>query len=83
MTPQGTSLIGREAVTGDQAIIRAVNPATGEALAPDYPGLDRQAVARACELAEAAFATYRETDLEARAAFLETIADEIETLGTP
>ncbi|QTF92105.1 aldehyde dehydrogenase (NADP(+)) [Halomonas sp. BM-2019] len=81
MTPQGTSLIGREAVTGDQAIIRAVNPTTGEALAPDYPGLDCQAVARACELAEAAFASYRETSLKQRAAFLETIAGEIEALG--
>ncbi|WP_373183414.1 aldehyde dehydrogenase (NADP(+)) [Halomonas campaniensis] len=81
MTLQGTSLIGREAVTGDQAVIRAIDPASGEALAPDYPGLDRHAVARACQLAEEAFASYRETSLDVRAAFLEAIADEIEAIG--
>ncbi|MDI5934852.1 aldehyde dehydrogenase (NADP(+)) [Halomonas kalidii] len=81
MTPQGTSLIGQSAVTGDQAVIRAIDPASGESLAPDYPGLDRDAVARACELAETAYATYRESSLKARAAFLEAIAAEIEALG--
>src|SRR5690554_1990945 len=81
MTLQGTSLIGREAVTGNQAAIRAIDPASGEALAPDYPGLDRSAVTRACQLAEEAFATYSETSLDARAAFLEAIADEIEAIG--
>ncbi|TFH85424.1 aldehyde dehydrogenase (NADP(+)) [Billgrantia azerbaijanica] len=81
MTPQGISLIGQQAITGGQAVIRAIDPSTGEALAPDYPGLDRDAVAQACELAETAFATYRETSLEVRATFLETVASEIEALG--
>src|SRR5690554_1766473 len=81
MTLQGTSLIGREAVTGNQAAIRAIDPASGEALAPDYLGLDRNAVTRACQLAEEAFATYSETSLDARAAFLEAIAGEIEAIG--
>jgi 2,5-dioxopentanoate dehydrogenase len=81
MTPQGTSLIGQRAVTGDQAVIRAIDPASGEPLAPDYPGLGRGAVAEACGLAEAAFAHYRETSLEDRAVFLETVAAEIEALG--
>ncbi|MBB3190247.1 aldehyde dehydrogenase (NADP(+)) [Halomonas cerina] len=81
MTPQGTSLIGQQAITGDQATIRAIDPATGEALAPEYPGLDRSAVAQACQLAEDAFATYRESSLDDRAAFLEAIATEIEALG--
>src|SRR5690554_5297141 len=81
MTLQGTSLIGREAVTGNQAAIRAIDPANGEALAPDYLGLDRSAVTRACQLAEEAFATYSETSLDARAAFLEAIASEIEAIG--
>lgn len=81
MTLQGTSLIGREAVTGNQAAIRAIDPASGEALAPDYLGLDRSAVTRACQLAEEAFATYSETSLDARAAFLEAIAGEIEAIG--
>ncbi|MDI5984452.1 aldehyde dehydrogenase (NADP(+)) [Halomonas sp. M4R5S39] len=81
MTLQGTSLIGQSAVTGDQAVIRAIDPSSGEALAPEYPGLDREAVAQACELAETAYATYRESSLADRAAFLETIAAEIEALG--
>ncbi|WP_240454153.1 aldehyde dehydrogenase family protein, partial [Halomonas sp. NO4] len=81
MTPQGTSLIGQQAVTGGQAVIRAIDPSTGKALAPDYPGLDRNAVAQACELAETAFASYRESSLEDRATFLETVAAEIEALG--
>ncbi|MDW7747933.1 aldehyde dehydrogenase (NADP(+)) [Halomonas sp.] len=81
MTPQGTSLIGQQAVSGNQAVIRAINPASGDSLAPDYPGLGRDEVAQACDLARAAFDTYRETSLEERATFLETIAAEIETLG--
>lgn len=36
----------------------------------------------ACALAEAAFDAYRETSPEARATFLETIADEIMNLGS-
>ncbi|GGX96377.1 2,5-dioxovalerate dehydrogenase [Litchfieldella qijiaojingensis] len=81
MTPQGTSLIGQQAVIGDQAVIRAIDPASGEVLAPEYPGLDRDAVARACQLAEVAYATYRESSLDDRAAFLEDIAAEIEAIG--
>ncbi|MFW3617133.1 aldehyde dehydrogenase family protein, partial [Billgrantia antri] len=56
-------------------------PATGETLAPTYAGGGKAEVERACELAEAAFASYRETTLEARAAFLETAAGEIEAIG--
>lgn len=81
MTPQGKSLIGQQAVSGDQAVIRATDPASGQPMAPDYPGLDRSAVAQACQLAEKAFATYRESTLEERATFLEAIASEIEALG--
>ena len=34
MTLQGTLLIGQQPITGSQADIVAINPATGEALAP-------------------------------------------------
>lgn len=81
MSLQGTSLIGQQAVTGNQAVIRAINPASGESLAPDYPGLDRSAVEQACQLAEEAAEGYRAVSLEERAVFLETIAKEIENLG--
>ncbi|MGR4069180.1 aldehyde dehydrogenase (NADP(+)) [Billgrantia sp. C5P2] len=81
MTLEGKMLIGREAVSGSSKPIHAVNPATGETLEPTYAGGSKAEVDRACELAEAAFATYRETSLEQRAAFLEAVAGEIEAIG--
>ncbi len=81
MTLEGKLLIGQQAISGQQADIQAVNPATGETLAPAYPGGSKAEVEQACELAEAAYATYRETSLEDRAVFLETIASEIEAIG--
>ncbi|QTP54245.1 aldehyde dehydrogenase (NADP(+)) [Billgrantia sulfidoxydans] len=81
MTLEGKMLIGHEAASGSSKPIHAVNPATGERLEPTYVGGTRPEVERACELAEAAFTTYRETTLEARAAFLETAASEIEAIG--
>ncbi|MDI5933477.1 aldehyde dehydrogenase (NADP(+)) [Halomonas kalidii] len=81
MPLEGKMLIGREAVSGSSKPITAVNPATGETLAPTYQGGGKAEVERACQLAEAAFATYRETSLEQRAAFLEAVAAEIEAIG--
>ncbi|MCM2129761.1 aldehyde dehydrogenase (NADP(+)) [Larsenimonas rhizosphaerae] len=77
----GELLIGQTAVKGSQKVVHAINPATGEALEPGYPGGTRDEVDRACELAWAAFDAYRETSLEDRARFLEAIADEIEAVG--
>ncbi|KPQ25958.1 MAG: NADP-dependent aldehyde dehydrogenase [Halomonas sp. HL-48] len=82
MTLQGTSLIGQQVLNGDRAAIQAVDPSTGAPLDPVYHGLNQADVAQACALAEAAFDTYRETSLEARATFLETIASEIEATGS-
>ncbi len=82
MTIKGEMLIGQQTVTGTQANIQAVNPATGEKLAPIYIGGSRAHVEQACELAEAAYVTYRESTLEERATFLETIASEIEAIGS-
>ncbi|MDR5876221.1 aldehyde dehydrogenase (NADP(+)) [Vreelandella gomseomensis] len=81
MTLEGKLLIGQQAVSGQQADIQAVNPATGETLDPIYTGGGKAEVERACELAEAAYASYRETSLEERAVFLETIASEIDGIG--
>ncbi|MGY6566705.1 MAG: aldehyde dehydrogenase (NADP(+)), partial [Halomonadaceae bacterium] len=73
MTLLGKMLIGREAVSGSSTPIHAVDPATGAPLDPAYRGGSEAEVARACELAEAAFGAYRETTLAARAAFLESV----------
>lgn len=81
MNLTGEMLIGQQAVKGSRDPIQAINPATGETLDPAYPGGTQAEVERACELAWAAFDSYRETSLEDRAKFLETVADEIEAIG--
>lgn len=81
MTLEGKLLIGQQAVSGNQAEIRATNPATGEKLEPVYIGGGKPEVERACKLAEAAYDSYQESSLEDRAVFLETIASEIEATG--
>lgn len=81
MTLTGNMLIGQQAITGSREAIRAINPATGTALDPAYPGGTGEHVELACALAWEAFDSFRETPLATRATFLETIADEIEALG--
>ncbi|MFC3282176.1 aldehyde dehydrogenase (NADP(+)) [Litchfieldella rifensis] len=81
MTLEGKLLIGQQAISGNQTEIRAIDPATGETLTPAYLGGGKPEVERACALAEEAFASYRESSLDERAAFLETIASEIEAIG--
>ncbi|WP_229051558.1 aldehyde dehydrogenase (NADP(+)) [Aeromicrobium sp. Leaf350] len=56
----------------------ATNPATGEALAPEFPEQGPAEVERATRLAAEAFPAFRATTPEARAAFLESIAAHIE-----
>ncbi len=81
MTLEGKSLIGQQAVAGSSSAIHAVNPATGEQLDPAYAGGSAAEVDKAAQLAWDAFDAYRETSLEDRAVFLETVASEIEAIG--
>ncbi|MDN0076660.1 aldehyde dehydrogenase (NADP(+)) [Crenobacter sp. SG2303] len=81
MTLTGKMLIGGEAIAGSRETIRAIDPATNKPLEPGYPGGSGEHVDQACALAWAAFDQYRETSLAIRAEFLETIANEIESLG--
>lgn len=78
---QGKLLIGQQAVLGQSDSISAINPATGETLEPAYAGGSAAEVEKACQLAWEAFDRYRELSLEKRAAFLDTIADELEAIG--
>ncbi len=73
-TPKGKHLIAGEWVAGEGQFQNA--PAHGPAhdFAMGSPAL----VDRACNAAEAAFASYGQTSRAARAAFLDAIADEIE-----
>lgn len=77
----GKLLIGQTPVAGTRQALRAINPASGQALEPAYQGGTGEHVAQACALAWAAFDVYRETTLEQRAGFLEAIAAHIEALG--
>jgi alpha-ketoglutaric semialdehyde dehydrogenase len=77
----GDMLIGASVVRGTQGAQRAFDPARNEHIEPEF-GLGGQAeVDRACELAAAAFDDYRAAPLARRAAFLESIADNIMALG--
>ena len=81
-TPElpGTSLIGAADIAGTSTGFRAVNPATGTPLEPLYREADNKTVEHATALAWDAFTTYRHTDFGQRAAFLETIATELEAI---
>jgi 2,5-dioxopentanoate dehydrogenase len=75
MTVSGVALIG---VREEQTSIR-FRSGIGESL--DFSDCGEAEVTAACELADAAFDAYRETDAKARAVFLETIATGIEQIG--
>lgn len=81
MTLTGQMLIGQNSVAGNRQAIRGINPATDTALEPAYAGGAAEHVDQACALAWTAFDAYRETTLNVRAEFLESIAVEIEALG--
>ncbi|WP_020680607.1 aldehyde dehydrogenase (NADP(+)) [Marinobacterium rhizophilum] len=77
----GEMLIGARAVRGQAKPIQGINPATGETLSPAFAGGGQAEVDQACTLAAQAFDTFRESTLEARAAFIEAIAENILNLG--
>jgi NADP-dependent aldehyde dehydrogenase len=82
MSITGEMLIGRQAVRGDEASLRAFNPATGAEIAEPVFGSGSVAhVGLACDLAQQAFDPYRQLPLTVRAEFLERIADGITSLG--
>jgi len=77
----GRMLIGKGEALGREAAVRGIDPATGKELEPAYGGASAPDVERACGLAASAFDAYRETSLEARAKFLEAIAERILGIG--
>jgi NADP-dependent aldehyde dehydrogenase len=82
MTTQltGTSFIGFSRSSGTQPCGQAVNPATGEALAPVYLSATAEEVEKAMTLAAAAFPVYSNLPGKTRAAFLRKIAENIEAV---
>ena len=81
MTLTGEMLIGGAAVRGSDTAFQGFDAATGAALEPSYTGATAADVARACALAEEAFAAYRATPPDIRARFLELAAEAIDALG--
>ena len=77
----GEMLIGASAARGTDKPVQAIEAQTGKPMEPRYGGGSAADVDRACDLAWAAFDTYRETSLEDRARFLEAIASNIMDLG--
>jgi alpha-ketoglutaric semialdehyde dehydrogenase len=80
MTISGRLFIGDTRIGGAKTF-HAVSPVTGEPLEPAFVAADRTAVDQACALAWGAFDQFRETSVEARAVFLEAIAEQILALG--
>jgi 2,5-dioxopentanoate dehydrogenase len=74
-------IIGQRAVPGTNGTVRGVEAASGAALEPVFGGATAADVDAACALAWQALDVYRETALEARARFLEAIAQNILDLG--
>ena len=81
MQVAGEMIIGRSAVVGKEGTMKAIDPSRNVEIEPAFGLAGAADLARACELADAAFDVYRATGLEARAKFLETIADRIMDLG--
>ncbi|HEX7873150.1 MAG TPA: aldehyde dehydrogenase (NADP(+)) [Sphingobium sp.] len=80
MTIDGSILIGARETRRD-TVFHAVNPASGAAMPLAFTEATTDDVAAACTLAEDAFAAFSGTSPDARAAFLDAIASEIEGIG--
>src|SRR5690349_630460 len=76
----GQMIIAGKAVRGSGREIRGIDPRAGVALEPAYAYGDSADVEAACAAAAEAFAGYRATTDDDRAAFLETIAANIESV---
>lgn len=79
------TLTGRSWVAGGRSpaggrLFRAVNPASGDTLEPDFHCASESDVERACRSAAAAFAIYGASSPAARAAFLREIAERLEAV---
>ena len=79
----GCSMIGFESGGGTDDAFRAMNPGSGEPLAPDFFSATREDVARAVELAHHAFAAYRQTSGRDKGRLLRHIAGRIESIASP
>jgi NADP-dependent aldehyde dehydrogenase len=80
MAMTGELFVGYARVGREQSF-RATNPANGELLRPAFSSATPADVDHVCQLAVAAFDAFRATSSADRAAFLESVAQQIEGLG--
>lgn len=77
----GELIIAGSTVPGTGTTVHGIDPSTGADLEPAYRHGTMADVDAACAAADEAFDAYRSTTSEARANFLDAIADNIEALG--
>ncbi|MEV7610919.1 aldehyde dehydrogenase (NADP(+)) [Microbacterium sp. NPDC089320] len=77
----GHSSIAGRSVPGSGSALHAIAPDTDEQLDPPYSQIDVDQLREATAAAAEAFVTFSRLEPETHAAFLETIADEIEAIG--
>lgn len=77
----GRNIIGFETYSEGTVAIQAINPATGETLAPLFYKATIDELNYSAEKAVKAFQIYRKKTGKEKATFLEKIADEIDNLG--
>lgn len=83
MELSGQQIIGNTLSQSSASTFHATNAATGGSLTPPFSVASADEINQAVALAEAAFPLYQKTGNEARGAFLNAIAEEIEALGDP
>ncbi len=76
-----SQLIGYRTTQGNGTVFQAFNPATGNAVSPDFREATVEEINEAVSLADQAFPAYRKTSSSQRSLFLENIAANIEALG--
>src|SRR5437764_1155240 len=81
MELRGQSLIGFEESSRNGTKFRAMNPATAQAIPPDFHTANANDVDRAAKLAESAFPSYSRWTGKQKASLLKQIASAIEALG--
>ncbi len=75
------NLIGYQYIKFEANPFKALDPSTGNELDGEFYAANTDDVNRALDLAEKAFGDYRYIDKKTKAAFLRSIADEINALG--
>ena len=82
MTLTGHSFLGSKRAPDTSQTFHVSNPATGEQLEPAFHSASKEDLVKAISLASSAFPAYSSISPETRAAFLRTIAENIDTLGS-